>query len=219
MERWNRVVKHGLVEGDLRGNIFFASHVFLAFVITFGGPLQLIPQVRSRFPRFHHWNGRVYLTTAFVISIGALYLVLARGTADLSGLMANILNALLIMGFAVMALRHAIKREIDIHRRWALRLFMVVGGVWFFRIMMSLWLTVNKGPLWIDVATFTGPPVTFMNFACYLLPLVLLEIYMWVQDKGNDRAKMGTALGLFVLIGAMGIGIMTTALIFWLPLM
>src|SRR5262245_19333605 len=43
-ERWNT----GYIPGDTAGNLAFAAHVLLAAVVAFGGPLQLIPQLRTR---------------------------------------------------------------------------------------------------------------------------------------------------------------------------
>ena len=59
---WNQVLPHGHVPGETMGNLAVAAHLFLAVAIMVGGPLQIIPQVRSLFPRFHRINGRVYLS-------------------------------------------------------------------------------------------------------------------------------------------------------------
>ena len=133
-EAWKKVLPQGIIAGDTMGNIALAAHLFLAAIITVGGPLQLIPQVRARAPTFHHWNGRVYLLAAFVASISGLYMVWTRGAVG--GMIMHIsisINAILILICAAMALRFAIARDIATHRRWALRLFLVVSGVWFRR--------------------------------------------------------------------------------------
>lgn len=59
-ERWNKVLPHGYVEGDWKGNLVVGIHILLAAILVIGGPLQLITQVRNRFPRFHRWLGRLY---------------------------------------------------------------------------------------------------------------------------------------------------------------
>jgi hypothetical protein len=45
---WNKTLFVGLVAGDLVGNMALGAHLFVAFVITIGGTLQLIPQARVR---------------------------------------------------------------------------------------------------------------------------------------------------------------------------
>ena len=215
---WNKVMPHGFVAGDTIGNVAVAAHLLLAFVILIAGPFQLVPQIRARAPRFHHWNGRIYLLTAFVISIVGLYMVWTRGTVGGAAQhIAISINAILIMLCAAMALRFAIARKIDIHRRWALRLFMVVGGVWFFRVGLMLWLVINKGPVGFDPKTFQGPFLTFLAFAQYLLPLAILEIYLRTRDRGSAQMRVAVAAGLIVLTIAMGAGIFGATMGMWLP--
>ena len=215
---WNKVMPHGLVAGDTIGNAAVAVHLFLAFVIVVAGPLQLVPQIRACAPTFHHWNGRVYLLTSFVVSLAGLYMVWTRGTVGGTAQhIAISVNAILIMLCAAMTLRFAIARKIDIHRRWALRLFMVVGGVWFFRVGLMLWLVINKGPVGFDPKTFQGPFLTFLAFAQYLLPLALLEIYLRTRDRGSAQMRVAVAAGLFVLTIAMGVGIFGATRGMWLP--
>ncbi|MFT4762323.1 MAG: uncharacterized membrane protein YozB (DUF420 family), partial [Saprospiraceae bacterium] len=60
LEKWDEVLYFGFIEGDWIGNFILVAHIFLAFVITVGGPIQLIPQLRNRALTFHRWNGRVY---------------------------------------------------------------------------------------------------------------------------------------------------------------
>ena len=40
---WNKRLFVGFVAGDRVGNIALVAHLFIAFVITVGGTLQLIP--------------------------------------------------------------------------------------------------------------------------------------------------------------------------------
>ncbi|HCT26128.1 MAG TPA: hypothetical protein DIW85_07905 [Stenotrophomonas sp.] len=96
--KWNDVLVGGYVRGGTVGNAVLAVHLLLAFVITVGGPLQLIPALRARALPFHRWNGRVYMITAFVVSLAGIYAVWTRGTAGGLAMRAGIsLNGLLIV--------------------------------------------------------------------------------------------------------------------------
>lgn len=217
---WADVLPEGIIAGDWVGNAAISAHLLLAAVITFCGPLQIIPQVRNRFPVFHHWNGRVYVLTACIAAISGIYMVWTRGTVgDLSQHLSITLNGILILTFAALAVRHAMARNIRVHRRWALRLFMVVSGVWFFRVGLMAWLIANGGPVGFDPQTFTGPFLTFLSPASYLLPLAVLEIYLWARDNGGAGARFATAAGLFALTGIMGLGIFGATMGMWLPRM
>lgn len=215
---WNKVMSHGFVRADLAGNIATAVHLLLAAVIMVGGTLQLIPQLRARAPSFHRWNGRVYLAGAVVAALSGLYMVWFRGAVgDTVQHLGISLNALLVLACAGMALRSALSRDFAAHRCWALRLFMCVGGVWFFRVGLMFWLAVNGGPAGFDIATFTGPFLSFLSFAQYLLPLSVLELYLRCGAGGGAAARYAAASVLAVLTLAMALGIAVAIMGMWWP--
>ena len=220
LQAWNKVLPHGYVAGDTVGNAALVAHILLAAIITLGGVLQLIPQIRTHAPVFHRWNGRVYIVTAFVASLTGFYMVWFRGTVgDFTQHFAISINALLIMLCAAMALRYALARDFRMHRRWALRLFLVVSGVWFFRVGLMFWVAVNKGPVGFDPKAFEGPFLSFLSFAQYLLPLAVLELYLRAQDRGSATGRFAVAGLIGVLTIAMGIGIVVATMGMWLPRM
>ena len=215
---WGTVMPKGYVVGDGLGNLLLMSHVLLAAVITLGGAIQLIPQVRMIAPTFHRWNGRVYVATAVFMSLGGFYLVWVRGgVGSFVHHLGVSANGLAILICAALALRAAMARRFDSHRRWALRLFLVVSGVWFFRVGLMLWLFVNKGPVGFDPKTFEGPFLNVLAFAEFLLPLAVLEMYLRAQDRGGNMRRLVVAGGLTVLTLAMGVGIGIATMGMWLP--
>jgi hypothetical protein len=214
--RWNEILVGGWVAGGAVGNAVLAAHLVLALVITVGGPLQLIPQLRARAPALHRWNGRLYVLTAVVISATGLYAVWTRGTAGGVNLGIGIsLNGVLIIGVAALALRFALVRKFEVHRRWALRLFVLVNGVWFFRVGLMLWLVVNQGPVGFG-RNFDGPFPTLLSFGCYLVPLAILELYLRARRASAPR-RFAMAGALVVLTLAMAVGIAMAILGLWLP--
>lgn len=217
-EEWNKVLPHGYVAGDTMGNLVVSLHLLFAVVVIVGGALQLLPQVRRIAPTFHRWNGRVYLSSVLLMSVGGLIMVWTRGAVgDLSQHVAISLNAVLIIGFASMALHHARARRIDVHRRWALRLFLAVSGVWFFRVGLMFWIVANQGPVGFDPKTFQGPFLTILAFAQYLLPLAVLELYFRAQASGNARARIAMTAGLGAATLMTAAGIVAATAIMWLP--
>jgi hypothetical protein len=218
LEAWNKVFPRGYIAGQTVGNLAVAMHLFLAVVIHIGGPLQLVPQIRARFPDFHRWTGRIYIPTAVFISIVGLHMVWFRGAVgDFGQHIAISLNAVLIILCAVMTLRYALRYDIPTHRRWALRLFIVASGVWFFRVGLMFWIIINQGPAGFDPETFTGPFLSFWAFAQYLLPLTILELYLCARDNGSEPTRIAMAVGLFILTIAMAVGIIAAMIGMWLP--
>jgi uncharacterized membrane protein len=209
---------HGYVPGVTKGNWAVVMHVAAAAVIMLGGAVQLVPQVRNRFPSFHHWNGRVYVIAAVALSGAGLYMTWIRGSVgDTTQHLSSTLNAILIWLFAGLALRYAMARDFRTHRRWALRLFLVVSGSWFYRIGLFLTLMIFKGPVGFDPTTFTGPLLTFMGFAQYLFPLAILEIYFLAQDRPGALRRMATAGLLVVLTLVMIAGLFAATMAVWVP--
>jgi hypothetical protein len=217
-ERWNRVLFNGHVAGDSIGNATLGSHLALSVLIVLGGALQLIPAVRRRWPRLHRWTGRVYLLSAGVLAVGGLYLVWSR--PSLSGRLSDLgisFNALLILGFGALTVWHAMRRQFEAHRRWALRLFLAVSGVWFFRVCLMFWLLLNQGPVGFDADTFRGPFLSFLYFAQTLLPLALLELYLRAQRSPHARQHYAAAGALAAATLVTAVGVFGAAMMMWLP--
>jgi len=218
IQAWNRILGRGFETGATMSNTALVGHILFGTVISIAGALQLIPGIRNRFPVFHRWNGRLFVLAAFTQAITGIYLTLWVGkrVGDTTQHVISVLGALLIIFCAVMALRFAIARNFTIHRRWALRLFLVASASWFIRLGFAVTLVV-LGPIGFDSRTFSGPLVTFWSIAQYLLPLGVLELYLWAQDRPGALRRMVTAGVLFVLTLAMGAGIALVAVGSWVP--
>jgi hypothetical protein len=216
--RWGKFISHGHVPGDSVGNFAVAMHLLAAVVIMSAGALQLVPQVRSRFPTFHRWSGRTYMLAAVVVSVAGLYMTWIRGSiGDVSQHLGSTVNVILIWLCAGMALRYAMARDFRTHRRWALRLFVVVSAAWFYRAAFFLAMVIFKGPVGFDPTTFTGPFPTIMAFAQYLFPLAVLEIYLQAQEHGGALRRLATAGLLSLLTLAMGTGLLAVTMAVWVP--
>jgi uncharacterized membrane protein len=217
-ERWNKVLPHGYVAGDLMGNLVVVLHLALAVVVMAGGALQLVPAVRRRWPRFHRWNGRVYLASVLVVALGGMIMKTTRGSGGAMWQDLGIsLNALLIVVFAALAITYARARRLAAHRRWALRLFLAASGVWFFRIGLMFWIVVNRGPAGFDPRTFRGPTLSVLAFAQYALPLLVLELYFLAQQRGGPRAKAAMSAGLIAAALVTAAGSVAATRMLWAP--
>jgi len=218
IQAWNRILARGFETGATMSNTALVGHILFATVISIAGALQLIPGIRNRFPAFHRWNGRLFVLAAFTQAITGIYLTVwvRKLLGDTTQHVVSVLGALLIIFCAVMALRFAMQRDFTTHRRWALRLFLVASASWFIRLGFAVTL-VLLGPIGFDSATFSGPLVTFWSIAQYLLPLGVLELYLWAQDRPGALRRMATAGVLFALTLAMGAGIALNAMGSWVP--
>ena len=218
-ESWNEHLFSGLIENDLLGNLFLIMHLILAFIITLGGPLQFFPKFRNKYRVFHRWNGKIYILVALMISIDGLYLIFSRGVIGGFVIMGgNIVNASLIMAFSVMAFLSARKKQFLAHRKWAIRTFLMVSGVWFFRIGFSFWILINQGAPG-HTENFDGPFDLFLAYGHSLVPLAAAELFFLAEKSKHVQAKfsMTALMVLLSLITALGIFMATQ--IFWIPKM
>jgi uncharacterized membrane protein len=210
---WNRLAALGrtpYVEGDTGGNLAFAAHALGAGIVALGGALQLIPWLRARAPRFHRWNGRVFIATVVALSLSGYYLVWVRGTSPSTlDALSTSLNGALILGFAFLAYRSARARRLVEHRRWALRLYLVSNAQWFLRVGVFAYFVVNG--LLGRKASFADPFLGFWTWGCYLVPLLLLEAYLRARDSGRAAPQAIVATLLFAITATMLLGMVAFA--------
>ena len=218
VQAWNRFMLRGHVSGDGAGNAVVAAHLVAAVIIILAGAIQFIPRIRDRYPRFHRWVGRTYVLTALVLTTAGLYMLYVRGAiGDASQRAGSTVNAVLIWVCAAMTMKYAIAGDMRTHRRWATRLFLVVSAAWFFRAAFFLSLVIFNGPFGFDPLTFSGPFLTFMAFAQYLLPLAILELYFLAQARPGVMRRVAMAATLFALTLGTAVGVLAITTILWIP--
>ena len=197
-------------------------HLRRAVVIIVSGALQLTPQVRNLAPAFHRWNGRLYLLAAFILPPGGIYMLWSGGSVSNFNLVQHVassINGILIVVCAAMALRYAKAHKFAVHRRWALRLFMMSAGVWFIRVWWDLVAFLISAAGFGVKLKYESLFFTISNFGQFLVPLGVLELYLRARDKGRASGRIAMATVLVVLTVAMGVGIFAVTTRRWLPKM
>jgi uncharacterized membrane protein len=214
---WNKFNPTAYVENDTLGNTFYGLHVLLAIIMIIGGSLQLMPQLRQRFQKFHRINGRVFVLLACLISVAGLYLITTRGTVG--NLLLHSLTSfsgLVVLVSSFFAVSAARKRNILVHQTWAIRLFLAANGVLFFRLIMFAWLMVF-GTIGINMEDFTGPTVVTISVCSYIMPLLIFECVRRADKSLNSGLKI-TCSALLVLISAVFfVGLVGISLASWIP--
>lgn len=212
---WNENLSGGYVPGETAGNLAAASHLVFALIILAGGTLQLIPQVRNRFPVFHRWTGRMYILSLLLTAVVGLFMLFARDIGEVYLKVGFILQAVLIFWFSANAFRYARARDFRVHRRWALRLFLVASAVWFYRVMLMIWV-MTTGGVGVDFSTGKGPFLDFMAFGQYL-PLLVLEAYFYAKRAAGRKTQYIMAAFLFFASAATAAGIALATIGMWFP--
>ena len=198
-QSWNRLAAVGakpFIAGDTAGNVTFLAHALGAGIVALGGALQLMPWIRARFPRFHRINGRVFLSTVVALSVSGFYLVWIRKTStSLEGAIGTTINGVLILVYAMRTYVTARARDLVVHRRWAMRLYLVSNAQWFLRVGVFGYFIVSR--LVGHDASFRDPFFAFWTFGCYLVPLAVLECYLRAKRGNSEFARYAVAGGLF----------------------
>lgn len=216
--KWNRVLPHGYVEGETMGNLAVALHLLFAVIVMVGGPLQFSAKIRKWSPKFHRFSGRIYIGSAFLISLSGIYMVLSKGT--ISGWVGDLsvsINGALILLFAYLSIKRAMQKNFVAHSEWVLRLFLAMGGVWFFRIGLMFWLLINNGPVGFDPETFRGPFLIFLGFGQYLIPLGIAELYLFAKKTKKPSIQITTTFILLVCTLITVVGTFAATMGMWLP--
>lgn len=198
LEQWNATLP-ALYEAHTPVASFgMGLHFFAGATLLLLGPVQLIAQVRRQAPAVHHWVGRVYAFAAFSAGVGGLIFIALKGTVG--GVMMTAAfaayGALMILA-AVQTVRHAMARRIDIHRAWAIRLFALAIGSWLYRIGYGLFFAINGTEDPGHTADFTGWFDHVMNWAFFVPPLIVAEMFIRTRrNQASTAGRMGATLTL-----------------------
>lgn len=207
----------GYQPGATTHNLMYFSHILPAILLSICGVLQLIPQIRQKLPVLHRWNGRVFMLLGISGALTGLYLTWISGSRlSTIGAIGITLNGLLIPLAIVMAWRYAVARNFTAHRRFAVHSFLLVNGVWSFRLYLYGWFVLNQGPNG-NTRYLDGPADIFFSFACYVIPMLVAELVFWGQRQTSSGRKWWVA-GVMT-IGALLtlVGIVAVTMATWWP--
>jgi hypothetical protein len=149
--------------------------------------------------------------------LGGLWLTWVRQTyLSLISAAAVSLDGVLILAFTLIAWRLAARRNVVAHRRWAMRAFLAVNGVWFLRVGMMAWVLISGGGTGMN-DSLSGPADIVIQFGAYLIPLAVLEMYFRAQSS-DARSTKRIVAGLVVFAaGFTGIGVSGAIAFMWWP--
>lgn len=185
--------------------------------MALSGLLQLFPSIRSRYPKFHRYNGRLFFILGITGALSGLYLswIVGLRLSDI-GAIGITLNGILIPIAIYFAWRSAINKQFSLHQRFAMHSFLLVNGVWTFRLYLMGWYVINQGSNG-NSSTIDGPADIAISFACYLLPMAIAELVFWAKRSSNNSIKW--IVTGFAATGALItlIGICAAGMLMWYP--
>jgi uncharacterized membrane protein len=140
---------HDYGSPDIKGRFFGTAiagwaHTMGGAIASLIGPFQLIPKIRTTWPRVHVWMGRTYLLAVLAGSLAGMFFA---PKAD-AGLIGNIGFATLGLfwfysaGRAYLSIRSG---DVQTHRRWMIRNYALTFGAATLRIELPLLIIAGMG--------------------------------------------------------------------------
>lgn len=148
------------------------------------GPLQFVGRLRAVYPQAHRWTGRFYLMGLLCASIGATGLFI---TTPLGWTTAYAFAVMIgaWLATALMAWIAILKREIEIHRAWARRNYVITFAFVVFR------LVTGNIPGLYDLGTVAEVFTTF-GWMSWVIPLLLSELLVSAGQMARKRPSSQT---------------------------
>ncbi|WP_353432979.1 DUF2306 domain-containing protein [Polynucleobacter sp. MWH-UH23A] len=175
VEAWNSVLPQLYSPTKPAAMTGMISHFFFGSLLLIMGPIQFSETIRKRFTDFHRWTGLFYTLSAFVTGLGGVVFLAVWGAAGGTPMLVGFaLYGILMMLGSVQTVRYALLRQFELHRQWAIRLFALVLGSWIYRMGYGFIHTTLGG--WGLGVNFSGPLDYFMDFAFFVIPLMVAEI-------------------------------------------
>lgn len=215
---WNAVLPRLYEPGSIAAATMIGMHFIAGSAVLLLGPLQFITALRTRHARLHRWTGRVYVVSALLAGVGGLSYLALKGAVG--GAVMEIgfgLYGVLTVLAAVQAWRHAIARQFDLHRAWAIRLFALGIGSWLYRMYYGIWLKALGGAG--HTHSFDGPFDMVMSFFFYVPNLLVAEYFIRrhaAPSFSMPRRVLGQA-GIVVLVLVLLAATWLFAHAYWLP--
>ena len=144
------------------GAITICIHWVGGFLVNICGCIQMLPEIRHKYPAVHRASGRMYLFGAFLASIGGFIYIIAMGTVG--GLQMDTafgIYGVLIFICCCQVIYHIRKPVPDIvqHSNWAIRLFMLGIGSALYRVYV----------LPLLMGYFVDHAITYLNICGWLM--------------------------------------------------
>ncbi len=219
LEDWNAQLPRLFEAHTPTASAGIGVHFFAGAVLLLLGPIQLIAQVRAKAPAVHRWIGRVYAFAALAAGLGGLTFIAMKGTVGGWPMTIGfaLYGAAMIVA-AVETVRHAMARRIDIHRGWAIRLFALAIGSWLYRMCYGFFYLIagpeNPG----HTQDFSGWFDYVMDFAFYIPPLIVAEMFVRARRRqASSAGRIGAMAGLAAGSAFIGLATFFFTLYGWGP--
>ncbi len=190
--------------GDFWNNANMSYHMIFGAFLTLIAPLQIILGWQGTRLVWHKWIGYIFVALAFLTGTGGLFYIVFEGTTGgtVMDIGFSIYGVLVILSAYNTAQTARLKR-MKRHKEWALRLFVLAMGSWFYRMWYATSVELANAQQDVGLASdFKAPYDYFMDFAFYVVPLAILEWYFRKEEYKMPLwvSRIFTVLLCFVIV-------------------
>jgi hypothetical protein len=184
--RWNTVLPGLYNKSNPVATGGIGIHFLGGGIVLILGSIQLVPILREKLPRFHRIIGSLYIICCTFAGFGGLLFIFSNRT--IGGLPMDIgfgLYGILTITASFMTGYMAYRGNFAGHRAWAIRLYSLAVGSWFYRMGYGFWflLTDKLG----HTSSFSGPFDYFMDFFFYIPNLLIAEWIIRAKSLKNSH--------------------------------
>jgi len=147
-------------------------HMTGGMVALLTGPWQFWTGFRARYVNLHRWTGRLFLAGVAIGAIGAVYMAI-NTTAGWAFGFALLALATAWVTTAGMALYAILSGQVQIHKEWMVRAYVVTFAFVTFRILSDYGPTSHLEPATDKFVTIA--------WTCWAVPLLITNIILQIR--------------------------------------
>jgi len=161
------------------------AHILPAMLFMVLGPLQFVRRLRSKYPHFHRWSGRIFLTASAVVGITGLTMAFGKTIGGVDEKAAIMLFGTFFLIALAKALWHALRREFAQHREWMIRGYAIGLAVATIRPIMGTFFAAAL------LRGHTPEPKEFFGTAFWIgFTLQMIAAEIWINYTRSSAAKL-----------------------------
>lgn len=155
---------------SMRG--WLLMHISGGMVALLTGPFQFWTGFRMRYANLHRWTGRIFLGGVALGSIGAYRMAIGTTFGWAFGF-ALLALATAWFSSAAMALYAILRRQVQIHKEWMVRTYVITFAFVTFRVLNDYYPGARLQP--------DGDRAVAIGWACWVIPLLFTEIILQLR--------------------------------------
>ena len=174
------------------------AHILPAMLFMVLGPLQFVRSLRSKYPQFHRWSGRIFLTASAVVGMTGLTMAFGKTIGGVDEKAAITLFGTFFLVALTKALWHALRREFAQHREWMIRGYAIGLAVATIRPIMATFFAAAL------LRGYTPEPKEFFGTAFWIgFTLQMIAAEMWINHTRPTAAAQMAMLSSEVTGGLL----------------